>query len=1042
VAGTPLAEAFVRVRADTGRVRDDVRKEFRLAGGAAGTEFGGSFSRDASGRLRDERGRFVAEGRRLGDGAGGGFNSGFGSKMGELGGIASKVFDLITPRLSTVTSGFGAATSALGGVVAGMGKLAVSAGALSTLAAGAASAANGVLALGVALAPAAGAIAALPGVIGLGAAALATMKVAMLGVSDAFGAALGDDPKKYAEALEKLSPAARAVAEELHGLKPALDGIKNSVQDALFAPLQGQLTLLVQTLGGPLRDSMAGIASEVGKAGLQVSAFGRSAETVSAIRSIFADLRSSISDVTPALTPVLAGFRDIGVVGSGFLAGLAPSIGEAAARFGDFLSRAADSGKALEWMNGALEVFKALGGIAKDVVGILTGVFGAARDAGTGALGVLGQLVDKLNAWVNSARGQEVLVTVFKALNEVGQALVPVLSALGGAVAAIAPEAAKVATALGPVLADAITVLGKGIAAMGPGLVKMVEGFGRMVENIGPLEPLGAAIGDIFAALGEAFALIVPELAKIALALAPALANVLRALAPALAALGPGLVAIAENLAKAFASEPVRNGLLALGKGLSDILVAAAPLIPHLTRIAGILLQLAGEVLTNLGVALGPVIEALGNAMAPALDAISRALNVMLPYMEPIYKAFGDIGAALITELLPPLLDLIPTMIDSLIPAFILLAQELQPLLPLLKDLAITFIKDILPALLPMLPELSKLSLEFTRMGLVLAQLVADVAPYIERIIGIFQHLYDTLVGHSIIPDLINGMTKWFRDGVQWISDIVGWFGKLPAIIGAWLGQVLDWVQNKWNEIKNAIASKIDDIRTKIGGVLDSIKQKWSEIWEGLKTFVSTKWEEIKSAVGGKVDDMLGTIRGIPGRITSALGNLGSLLRDSGRSIIQGLIDGLYSKLQDAANAASDILNRIRQYFPFSPAKIGPFAGRGWTSYSGKSMMVALADGIRSQEGQLVAAANQVMQAGATAFAPALTRASPAPAFDGSFGVATSAAASSTGGTVHVENLVVNVQGILDPSNPSSYRRMVEDIEQALVGLKNERYQT
>jgi phage-related protein len=155
--------------------------------------------------------------------------------------------------------------------------------------------------------------------------------------------------------------------------------------------------------------------------------------------------------------------------------------------------------------------------------------------------------------------------------------------------------------------------------------------------------------------------------------------------------------------------------------------------------------------------------------MAPALDAVSRALDVLLPYMEPIYKAFGEVGAAVIEELLPPLLDLIPTLIDSLIPAFIQLAEDLKPLLPLLADLAIKFVREILPALLPMTPQLAELSLGITRMGLVILDLVNKAGPWIDKIIGFFQKLYDVLVGHSIIPDLITGIRNWFQKGIDWV---------------------------------------------------------------------------------------------------------------------------------------------------------------------------------------------------------------------------------------------------------------------------------
>ncbi|MEV7907617.1 hypothetical protein, partial [Streptomyces anulatus] len=79
--------------------------------------------------------------------------------------------------------------------------------------------------------------------------------------------------------------------------------------------------------------------------------------------------------------------------------------------------------------------------------------------------------------------------------------------------------------------------------------------------------------------------------------------------------------------------------------------------------------------------------------------------------------------------------------------------------------------------------------------------------------------------------------------------------------------------------------------------------------------------------------------------------------------------------LQNAYNAASDILGRIRDLFPFSPAKEGPFSGRGWTLFSGMSLAEGFADGMTRGAG-LVRSAAERMAAIAAASVPTVT---PAP---------------------------------------------------------------
>ncbi|MCK2219693.1 hypothetical protein MF672_038745 [Actinomadura sp. ATCC 31491] len=963
--------------------------------------------------------------------------------------LSDSIRSRLTPdldRSSGVMSGLAGVAKGLGGaftsVASSMTLLGAGAAGVATLGAAAASSAGYVAELAAAIAPLSGLLAGLPGVALTGAAAFTTWKLATGGLGEAMGAALSGNGEALSEILLKLSDGGKAFVREFGEVIPQLKAFKGAAQDAFTDQLAGALQPFVAGIAG-LKPSLAELAAAFGGITRSVLEFVSAGDTVKKLDQVLVNTRTLLGGIWSALDPLLRGFTDLGVVGSNWLASFAPGLQGVLTTFGQWMSQVSSSGQAWQWLNDATDVLKQLGRLVKDVWQTFTGLLDAAAKAGGNALGILGQLVHGMNEWVNSAKGQETLVAIFKALQDIGRALLPVITSLVGAISTIAPEAAKVATALGPVLAQAIEVLGRGIAALGPGLVRMVESFGRMVEAIGPLEPLGAAIGDIFAALGGAAALVVPPLVTIATAVAPALAAALNALGPALAQLGPGLVALAGYLAKAFADPALQAGLLALGKGISDLLVAAAPLLPVIAQVAGVLGQILAAALSNLGSALGPIIAALSSALEPALRAISDALAIMLPYMQPIYAAFGQIGAALITQLLPPLLNLVPVIINSLIPAFAQLARDIQPLIPLLADLAVKFINEVLPAILPMTPELTRLAIEIARMGVALSQLVADIKPYIDQIIAIFQFLYDTLVGHSIIPDLINGMTKWFRDGVQWIKDAVSWFGDLPGMIGRWMGDVLSQVQNRWNDIRSAISNKIDDIRGNISDVLGQIGQRWADGWSNVRNIASDAWNNIRNAVSNGANDVLNVVRGLPGQITGALGDLGGLLYNSGRSLMQGLINGVYSMWQTAYNSITDVLNHLRSLFPFSPAKAGPFSGRGWTLYSGRSMMTGLAEGISGQQAALTGTLDSVLAAGAATLDAGLQMpgvAAGPPDFAGSFGAPAAAGGGVAGRTVHVENLNVSLQGVLDPTNPVSYRRLVESLRQAIRDLEREEF--
>ncbi|MER7363274.1 phage tail protein [Nonomuraea wenchangensis] len=626
----------------------------------------------------------------------------------------------------------------------------------SVAAGGLAVAAQGGIAFVAALAPAAGIVAALPGVLALGAGALATLKVALSGVGEAFSAALGDDPEKFAESIAGLSPAARSAALELRAVKPAVDALKSSVQDAFFQPLAGHITAAAAALAGPLRAGMSGVAREFGLGAGEAARFAASAASASAVTSIFGSLRSAVAAVQPAIQPLLAGLRDVAVVGASFASGLAPGIGSAAQRFGEFLSNAAASGKALAWMQGALDVFRQLGQVGGDVIGMVKSIFAAMSTGGSNALGVLGQILSQLNAFLASAEGQKALVAIFQALSQVGGALMPIFKALGGALAQVAPHIANIATALGPGIATAVSALG-----------------------------------------------------------------------PALAALGPGLTLVAQMLAQAFASPELQSGLLMLGQGLSAALAAVAPLLPVVAQLAGIVGQVLGIALSNLSAALGPVISALSSALQPALTSVSSALSQLAPIMAPLYASFGQIAGVLLRQLLPPILNLIPSLLNGLVPAFVQLAEAVLPVLPILTDLAAMAIQQVLPSLVPILPMLTKLGVGFALFGAKVAEIVGQLKPLIEKGVAVFQWMYNVLVGHSIIPDMVNAIGTWIG------TKLVGWFTALPgkiknamSSIGPTMaGIAQDVVSGFWNKLQSLASSLYSKVSGFFANIVNSAKK-------------------------------------------------------------------------------------------------------------------------------------------------------------------------------------------------------------------------
>lgn len=148
---------------------------------------------------------------------------------------------------------------------------------------------------------------------------------------------------------------------------------------------------------------------------------------------------------------------------------------------------------------------------------------------------------------------------------------------------------------------------------------------------------------------------------------------------------------------------------------------------------------------------------------------------------------------------------------------------------------------------------------------------------------------------------------------------------------------LLGLIIKHWSAIKNATVTAWNAVVNwvkKVPGWIYNAFLNWTPL--GL---IIKHWNSMKSATISKATEIINWVKGIPGKVKSAMGNLGSVLVGAGKALIQGFINGIKNMLGSVKSAASSVVSAARDYFPFSPAKKGPFSGRGYTSYSGQALV-------------------------------------------------------------------------------------------------------
>lgn len=207
---------------------------------------------------------------------------------------------------------------------------------------------------------------------------------------------------------------------------------------------------------------------------------------------------------------------------------------------------------------------------------------------------------------------------------------------------------------------------------------------------------------------------------------------------------------------------------------------------------------------------------------------------------------------------------------------------------------------------------------------------------------------------------------QWFQSlpqkamdaGSQFLTNIGQWFQQLPSQIWTWLTQTIQNVQAWGNQMMAQARDAGSQFLTGLGQWLQSLPGR---IWQWLTGAISSvqAWggqmgAGARNAGNQFLQGITGTLQSLPGRIQSLFSNAGSWLLSSGRSIMDGLAQGIRNGISAAVDAASNAMEAISKLFPHSPAKEGPFSGHGWTLYSGQSIIDGLAEGMLHRRAGLV----------------------------------------------------------------------------------------
>jgi phage-related protein len=279
----------------------------------------------------------------------------------------------------------------------------------------------------------------------------------------------------------------------------------------------------------------------------------------------------------------------------------------------------------------------------------------------------------------------------------------------------------------------------------------------------------------------------------------------------------------------------------------------------------------------------------------------------------------------------------------------------------------IAIVQKFLPLLINLIQNNATLRAAVEKAFTLIGKIISTVMSIVEKVIvaawpiieKVFQSAMTVIakvvnVVWPAIQAIIAGVSAFIQALIQrvWpaiVGIIRGAVEFIHTTISTVFNAVMGVVNNVWNTIRNTIATAVNNVIAIIHG----IEQVWTIIKEAFGRAVTAVSDAIGSAVS--------FVAALPGRVLGAIGNFGSLLYNTGRDLIMGLINGITNM---AGQLLATIKNFIVDHIP-GPIKsiLGISSPSKLMAGYGQNIGEGLAQGIEGSTGLVATAMNKLVPA-------------------------------------------------------------------------------
>jgi tape measure domain-containing protein len=329
---------------------------------------------------------------------------------------------------------------------------------------------------------------------------------------------------------------------------------------------------------------------------------------------------------------------------------------------------------------------------------------------------------------------------------------------------------------------------------------------------------------------------------------------------------------------------------------------------------------------------LKPSFDKMVSSVGPVLAKIGEVLQTsVIPFFRDLIKAalpvWGTIARVVMGTVLPALMGLVQTVLPhfqkfvnflrtTVVPILQGMFKQAQPVLVQFGNTfktvaqAIGVAVNVLSPILQILWKFLGPVIISTLMGL-----WSGIVGVIKGALNIIQGIANVFIG------IFTGNWSKAWNGVKQIFTglwqlIVGAFkiyiyGSIVGVLRGGIAKVAMMWRGGWAGIKAVFMGIWNFIKGLFSGNLGRMGSLASSGIARIKGFFSNGFRAVYDAVKSKMSSVVTTVKEIPGKISSALSGLPGKLKEIGKNVIMGLVNGIKNSLHLVMGAAQSIIDKI-----------------------------------------------------------------------------------------------------------------------------------